>query len=252
MVFESLLDPILSPLLRLNSLAGIALISLLISVLITVIYKYVTDQNLMKQLKDEIKAFQKEIKELKAHPEKAMKVQKKAMETNMKYMMQSFKPTLFTMLPIILIFGWLNAHMAYHPLLPGQEFTTTVYFDDGTTGEIELITGKGLQIVGEHVKVIEDGSVVFTLKGIEGEYLAEFKKDSKSYTKEVTISTERAYSKVEEVIKKDGIKTIKLSNDPIKPFGGFSLFGWKPGWLGAYIIFSIIFSTLLRKVMRIY
>jgi len=70
MVFETLLDPIFSPLLKLNPLVGIALISFLISAIITVIYKYVTDQNLMKRLKEEIKAFQKEMKELKDHPEK--------------------------------------------------------------------------------------------------------------------------------------------------------------------------------------
>lgn len=252
MVFDALLDPIFSPLLKMSSFWAIILISLIISVLITVIYKYVTDQNLMKRLKTEMKEFQKQTKELKAHPEKAMAVQKKAMETNMKYMMHSMKPTLFTMLPIILIFGWLNAHMAYHPLVPNQEFTATVNFDAGTTGEIGLFVADGLQIIGEQLKIIEDGSVVFTLKGDMGEYLLEFKKDDKSYTKEVIISTERDYSPVEDVIKKDGIKTIQLSNVPVKPFGRFSLFGWRPGWLGAYIIFSIVFSSLLRKVMKIY
>ena len=252
MVFDALLDPIFSPLLKMNSLLAIALISFLISILITVIYKYVTYQYLMKRIKYEMKEFQREVKELKAHPEKAMVVQKKAMETNMKYMMHSMKPTLFTMLPILLIFGWLNAHMAYYPLLPNQEFTATVNFDAGTTGEIELITGDGLYVVGEQLKIIEDGSVVFILKGDSGEYLLEFRKDDKSYTKEVIISTERDYSPVEESIKEDGIKTIHLSNAPVKPFGRFSLFGWRPGWLGAYIIFSIVFSSLLRKLMKIY
>ena len=128
MVFDALLDPIFSPLLKMNSLLAIGIISFLIAIVITVIYKYVTDQDLMKRLKTEMKEFQKQTKELKAHPEKAMAVQKKAMETNMKYMMHSMKPTLFTMLPIILIFGWLNAHMAYHPLLPCREFTATVNF----------------------------------------------------------------------------------------------------------------------------
>jgi len=167
-------------------------------------------------------------------------------------MMHSLKPTLFTMIPIIMIFGWLNAHMAYHPLIPGQEFTATVFFDSGTTGQIELVTGDGLWIVGESVKIIEDGSVVFTLKGEAGEYLLEFRKDSKSYAKEIMITNERKYSKVEEIIKTDGIKTIKLSNVPVKPFGRFNLFGWHPGWLGTYIIFSIVFSSLLRKGMKIY
>ena len=73
----------------------------LITLLITLIYKFTTDQDLMKQLKAELKELQAEMKALKSEPEKAMEVQKRAMQTNMKYMMQSMKATLFTFIPII-------------------------------------------------------------------------------------------------------------------------------------------------------
>ena len=39
-----------------------------------------------------------------------MEVQKLAMEKNMKYMLQSLKPTLFTFIPIIFIFSWLRTY----------------------------------------------------------------------------------------------------------------------------------------------
>ena len=41
-------------------------------------------------------------------------------------------------------------------------------------------------------------------------------------------------------------------NKKVKPLGNVSLFGWKPGWLGVYIIFSIIFSMVLRKLLKIH
>lgn len=104
MVFESLLNPIFGPLLKLPPLWAIIIISLVIAILITLVYKWMTDQHLMKSLKDDIKKFQKEMKELKHEPQKVMAIQKKAMQTNMKYMMHSMKPTLVTFLPIILIF----------------------------------------------------------------------------------------------------------------------------------------------------
>ena len=53
------------------------------------------------------------MKTLRSDPDKMMVVQRKAMETNMKYMMQSMRPTLFTLIPIIVIFGWLNATLAF-------------------------------------------------------------------------------------------------------------------------------------------
>ena len=82
MVFESLLDPVFSPLLQLHPLWGIAIISLILTWIITLVYKWVTDQKLMKELKDDIKSVQKEMKEFKDNPAKVIEIQKKAMEKN--------------------------------------------------------------------------------------------------------------------------------------------------------------------------
>ena len=64
MVFENILNPVFAPFLALPTLWAVLLLSFLISLIITLIYKYSTDQNLMKSLKDEMKELQKEIKEL--------------------------------------------------------------------------------------------------------------------------------------------------------------------------------------------
>ena len=49
------------------------------------------------------------------------------------------------------------------------------------------------------------------------------------------------------------IKKIEIGYNKLKPLGQkFSLFGWQPGWLGIYIILSIISSMALRKVLNIY
>jgi len=53
------------------------------------------------------------------------------MQTNSKYMMQSMKSTFITFLPIILIFGWMNANIAYEPLFPNEEFTIDAVFNRG-------------------------------------------------------------------------------------------------------------------------
>src|SRR3989344_1774334 len=138
MVFESLLDPVFSPLLQLHPLWGIAIISLILTWIITLVYKWVTDQKLMKELKDDIKSVQKEMKEFKDNPAKVMEIQKKAMEKNMQYMMHSFKPMIFTLIPILIIFGWLNLHFAYEPLLPDAPFTVAALFDPGFAGNVTL------------------------------------------------------------------------------------------------------------------
>jgi|SRR3989338_169402 len=249
MVFENLLNPVFFPLLNLPTLWAVILLSFLISFVITLLYKYTTNQNLMKQLKDEMKEFQKEIKELRKEPEKAMQVQKKAMQTNMKYMTQSMKSTLYSFIPIIIIFSWMTAHLAYDPILPGQDFTTTVTFEKSANGMIELSVPNGVTINGDAKKEIKDSMVKWVLSGNKGEYLLEYIFDGKKYSKEIWITEENKYIQPIKIIKEDVVKSIEIEHKPKKIL---NLFGWKVGWLGSYIIFSIIFSMLIRKVIKVY
>ena len=245
---DPVMDAILGPLLNLPPLWVILIISLAISLLIVVIYKFATNQKLMKDLKDELKAFQKQMKELKEHPEEVMKIQKKAMQTNMKYMMHSLRPTLITFIPIILIFSWLQASLAYDPLLSQKDFTATLDLAKGVTGDIVVDVPRGLQVVGDEEREISDGTVVYTFNGKEGEYLLTFSLNDRSYDKEIIIADERKYAPVIEQYKGD-INSITLSNEKTQVL---NLFGWRLGWLGAYIIFSIVFSVGLRRLFKVY
>ena len=110
MDYTSFLNPVMDPLMGIPSPWNLILVSFIITAMITLAYKFLTDQKLMKELKAEMKSMQKEMKEFKDHPEKMMSLQKDVMSKNMKYMMQSMKPTLFTFIPIIVIFGWLRAY----------------------------------------------------------------------------------------------------------------------------------------------
>ncbi|MCP3681158.1 MAG: DUF106 domain-containing protein [bacterium] len=249
-MFESVMHPVMSPLLKLPDLAAIVLVSFLIAFLITIIYKYTTNQSLMKDLKTEMKAFQKQVKELKGHPEKAMAVQKQAMQTNMKYMMHSFKSTIFTFIPIILIFGWLSGHYGYLPIQPNQEFTTDMIFEDGFTGDARITVSDGLYVVSGSSSEITEGKASWVLKGDEGEHLIEYEYNDATFSKNVIITNEKGnYAPVTERIKEAGVKSINVNNEKNKLI---NLFGWRIGWLGTYIICSIVFSLLMRKILRVY
>ena len=249
MVFENLLNPVFGPLLNLPTLGAVILLSFLISLIITIVYKFTTDQNLMKQLKDEMKEFQKEIKELKKEPEKAMQVQKKSMQTNMKYMMHSMRSTLFSIVPIIIIFSWMNANFAYDPILPGQDFTTTILFEDDNEGGVELSVPNGIIISGGSRKEVKDGEIKWILSGNKGEYLLEYIFNGKKYGKELLITDENKYKEPMKMIRDGVVESIEIEHNPKKLL---NLFGWKIGWLGTYIMLSILFSIIIRKIIKVY
>ncbi|MFH1638259.1 MAG: DUF2208 family protein [Candidatus Woesearchaeota archaeon] len=110
MVLDGFFSATLGPVLALPNPLGILIVSFILTMLITLLYKYMTDQELMKSLKEEMKSMQNEIKKLKEEPEKMMKKQKEVMQKNMKYFMHSMKPNLISFIPIIFVFTWLRKY----------------------------------------------------------------------------------------------------------------------------------------------
>ena len=110
MVLDGIFTALFGPILSLPNPFGLLLISTILTGLITLIYKYASDQAAMKALKEEIKAIQQDVKRLKDQPDKVLEKNKLAMEKNMKYMMHSMKPMLITFIPIIFVFGWLRTY----------------------------------------------------------------------------------------------------------------------------------------------
>ena len=249
MAYYDFLNILFYPLLKLPALLAVILMSFIISVVIIVITKYTTDQALMKKLKDDMKEYQKQIKELRNEPTKAMEVQKKSMELNMKYMTHSLKPTIITFIPIILIFGWMSSTFSYESIKPQQEFSVSVIFQKNTNGEIELIAPEGINIAGNKTKKIENDKATWTLKGDEGELILEFIYNEEKQQKSVLITNDNKYIEPSKKIIDSSIKLIQIDYKSKKIL---NLFGWKLGWLGTYIIFSIIFTMGLRKVLKVY
>ncbi len=249
MAYYDFLNIVFAPLLKLPVLLAILALSLFVSVTIILVTKYMTDQALMKKLKEDLKEHQKQIKESKGNPTKAMELQKKSMELNMKYMTHSLKPTIITFIPIILIFSWMSATFAFESIKPQQEFSATAFFDQNTNGIAELVVPEGMTMTGNKTKKIENGKAEWTLKGEEGEHLLEFSYNDEKQQHSVLITNKGKYlsptKKTDGAIKSTYINYKKLIVLPI---------GYKDwlGWLGTYIWSSIIFTMLLRKMMKVY
>jgi len=94
---------------------SIGVIAFLITLVMTLVTKYFTDQNRMKELKDIQKACNIRLKDAKGNPAEMQKVQTEVMECSMELMKHSFKPLLITMIPLLLIFYWIRNF--YAPIL---------------------------------------------------------------------------------------------------------------------------------------
>ena len=91
---------------------SIIVLSFMVTVFITTVRYFMTDREKMKDIKDRQKELRKEMKNHKGNPEKMMELQKRMMEDMPEQMKQSFKPMLITIIPILIIFGWMRSTYA--------------------------------------------------------------------------------------------------------------------------------------------
>ena len=253
-LLDPVLTPLFQPLLNLSPFWGLVILAFLISLIITLVYKYATNQNEMKRLKERQKEYQKRMKTLRSEPEQMMKVQKEAMGANMEYMKHSFKAMIYTFIPIILIFGWMSAHLVYDPIMPGDKYEVQAEFAEGITGVATLEVKTGDKVIATSEQKI-NSKATWRLTGTEGLHTLTVKTPGDEKSREVLVTTEQKYIEPISEFDKSDITKITVKHDELKPFSEIwdgSLYGWKPGWLGTYILFSILFSIVLRKWFKVY
>jgi uncharacterized membrane protein (DUF106 family) len=79
---------------------------------ITIVTHFVTDREVMREIKRKQKWIQQEMKKYKDNADKMMELNKQMMEHLPEQMKQSFKPMLITIVPLLIFFFWLRGVFA--------------------------------------------------------------------------------------------------------------------------------------------
>jgi len=270
MVFEvanNIVNPIAAPLLGLPPLLAIGTIGFVLSFLITIVYKYATNQKVLKQIREDMKSIQQELKASRGDQAKASELNKRLLQKTGEQMKQSMRSFIFTLVPVLLIFSWMQGHVVYESITPNQDFTTTAWFEDGASGNITL-QAKGLTLLSPATQQPADDKIIWKLKGDAGNYELEYSYQNEFYQRQLIITNQWAYKdqslekgnsifginlgdKVP-IRKESDIKKITTDHRPQHPMGSFRLFGWQPGWLMTYIMFTLVFTFPLRKLLKVH
>jgi uncharacterized membrane protein (DUF106 family) len=256
---------VLDILLEIPRILSLILFSIFVALITTLAQKFFTNQTLLKAIKEEMSEMRKKLKTSK-DKEEMSKINKAMMDKSMKQMQHSMRSIFITFIPLLLLFAWLNSNLTYYGIESGEAFSTSVEFEEGTTGSVTLEAGD-LTLISEAAQQIMPGEkrpfATWELEGPEGIYTLEYVYGNEVYSKQVLIGEGHKYlnpelqkggflSFSETIPGESSIRSIKVNLERVHPFWGFALFGWRPGVLSAYIFFAIVFSTLLRKVLNVH
>ena len=141
--------------------------------------------------------------------------------------------------------------MTYEPIYPDERFSISAEVSAGVDGQVELIVDEDVEVLSDRVKD-STGELVWNLKASGGEHFIGVKTANDEQTKKILITDSLEYEDPVSSFENSEVASITINYKELKPLGDFSIFGWRPGWLGWYIIFSIIFSIGIRKLMKVY
>ncbi len=235
----------------------IMLVSFFVSLLTNIVTKYLTDQKEMKRLKGEISGMQKEMRTLqKKDPKKAMELQKKAMSLNLAYSKHTFKATFYTIIPLFLLFGWLSFTLTYEPAAPGEQISVDIF----TTEPISISVSEGLTLNSISNTTVERGfwflksphdvTRINVTPKEEGEHKVFV--SANECDSDFTLISSRLITE-----KQDSNKLPKepCTNSEVfinyKPHR-ISFLGISMHWILVFIIFSLLFSSVLKKALKVY
>ena len=102
----------LTELIQNNPRTAIIIFAFIVTLFITVVTHFMTDKKRMKEIKAKQKALRLEITKFKDNPAKMMELNNQMMEDMPEQLKHSFKPMLVTIIPLLILFGWLRATFA--------------------------------------------------------------------------------------------------------------------------------------------
>jgi uncharacterized membrane protein (DUF106 family) len=237
-----MLDFVFRPLLQIvGPLWTVIILSFILGLMTTIAHKYMTDQKLLKNAREEMKKLQAKMRQHKDNPKKLMEVQQKMMSYNMDILKQSFRPLLVTFIPVIIIFGWITAALVFQPIVADETFTSTVtVIGDG----VVTASSETLYIANKSIQT-SNGIAVFSFSGLDGDHVITY--DYNGVIAEQKVRIGETYENPRVAVKKP-FKSIEANLAKLELMNlGF----WKPTGFGAYIIFTIVFSLLLRKLLNV-
>ncbi len=109
---HAVLDPTVGALLNWNLAVGMLIIVLFISIIMTILQKYTTDQEELKKIKKQQKEIQAEMKKHRGNHEKTMELNKKNMSLLPKQMKLGMRSIVYTSIPLLFLFRWFYDYFA--------------------------------------------------------------------------------------------------------------------------------------------
>ena len=276
-LLRGLFDLLLSPFRTLPPIVGLALVSLVTAVGVLLVFRVTSNQERLAIVKRQIQACIFEIRLFNDDLIAVLRSQMDALRYNLTYLRLTAVPTLWIVVPILLVLAQLQFHYGYRGLEPGERSLVKVKLKSGwekipalamvepsRRPPVTLEVPSGLVVETPAVWIPSAQELDWRIRAEQwGDYEARIRIGSETYTK--TVQVRPGIRRRSPIRLESGFLNQLLypAEDPLPENGpiesitlGYrdetvSIFGWHLEWYIAFFGLSILFAFLLRKSLKV-
>lgn len=262
------IDLTIFPFQTLDPIWGFTAVCIVLGTIAVVIFKYVSNQKKIKDVKSRIKMHFLAIRLYKDDFREILKAQKEILKNNFWYFIYSFQAAIPIICFMLLTISQLTFRYGYSEIQPEQVFDCKVIYakDADRRPEPQLILSDGLEAVTPAMYLGEENEVSWQLKADKpGRHQITFKVCDQEYIKEIIIGELNSpfspllgregffagfINPLETPLpKKSLLESIEIGFKP-KYFGCFP-FNCQIHWLLLFPIIAIGFGLIVRKILKV-
>lgn len=258
-------DWIIGPLARLQPWVAMAVVSLVTSVVVLIVYKYTSNQEAMVRVKDRIKGSFLAISLYRDSLRVIGLSSLRITRDNFHYMALNLVPLAVMILPVSLVMVQLDGWYGYRALRVGEDVLVTAVLDGREVMDpgLELELPRGLELDAPVVRVPAQGEVSFRVKAVEpGDHRVALRVGDTVVEKHLPVGAgERRISPVrhaggvvnaffypgEPPIRTGGVQSVRVDFQGAE----MSLLGLKMHWLWAFFVLTLVFAFALRGPFKV-
>lgn len=225
--------------------------SIVLSFIVTLIYKYTTNQKEMKRIKDQMKEYQKEMKLHRNDQKKMMEINQDMMKINTQYMTKSMRSSFFTIVPAMVIFYLLMGVVAFMPVTPGSTFTMTANLNNNyNASSLNLQLPAGFALLNT---TINRQTIDYEIMApnTTGNYTMTLKYGNDTYPKPVAVTHQDFREKATSKYSHGALKQAKINYNQ-RSIVQLPFWPHRLNWLWTYLILAVIFGSLTRRILKVH
>lgn len=243
-------------------------VSVLTAVMVLLVYKYLSSQAEIKEVKDRVKAHLLEIRLFQDDPVLMGRAVRAVLLANLKYLGLNLKPFLIVLLPMLLMLVQMESRFGYRPLLQNESALVRTFWRSPHPGGKEpgptLLAGDGLSLESPPVRM-ENGREIDWRVRVDNMDQTGFVLESKDgpvplrvvvSEKIVPVSPRNVRKGDVEILWHPAGQPLPRNGDLLAaeidyPRRDFRLFGYDVHWVWPFLVLSLLAGYLLKGVFGV-